>query len=168
MFIVYENMWLSELPLCHQSCMLLSFLFVFYMNIVEVMELKNYSTPLDNWVQKKQAFLKESVNLKIRLCLLQQTLPSRQKNAFLAEIPRLDVGIHVLQNQQLVSNKLIVAGKIFMYVVLTKAFPDQVRVLITMLYNYTKSRYALLSLSTVWNYCVIEAYWVKAVAFFVM
>ena len=58
----------------------------------------------------------------------------KTKIAFLAEIPHLAVGIHVLQNKQLVSNKRIVAGKIFMYVLLTKAFPDQVRVLITMLY----------------------------------
>jgi len=57
-----------------------------------------------------------------------------KKRLFLAEIPHLDVGIHVLQNKQLVSNKLIVAGKILMNVLLTKSFPDQVRVLITMLY----------------------------------
>ena len=28
MFIAYENMWLSELPLRHQSCVLLSFPFL--------------------------------------------------------------------------------------------------------------------------------------------
>ena len=49
MFIAYENMWLSELPLRHQSCVLLSFPFLmFCMNIVLVMKLKNYTTPLDD------------------------------------------------------------------------------------------------------------------------
>ena len=71
------------------------------------------------------------MNLNIRLCLLQQTLLSRQETLFLAEIPYLDAEIStfVLQDKQLVSNKLIVVGEI--YVLLTKAFSDQVWVLIT-------------------------------------
>ena len=54
----------------------------------------------------------------------------KTRNSFLTEIPHLDAEIStfVLQDKQLVSNKLIVVAEI--YVLLTKEFSDQVRVLI--------------------------------------